>query len=347
MKKMYYVIAAFVLLGGLYYYSAENKKNKELREREDAALFSQASALFKPISSIDFGTTNADMVHLGKYLFFEKKLSNNGNISCNSCHNLANYGVDNLATSPGDDGIQGKRNSPTVFYASLHAMQFWDGRAKDVEEQAGGPILNPVEHNLTSEADVVARIENEELYIDWFRRAFPEEDKPINFANLTKAIGAFERTLNPVSRFDSYLDGDKNALNKQEKKGLSTFMSSGCTTCHNGVALGGQIFQKFGLYTDYWTLTKSKEIDNGLADLTNKDSDKHFFKVPSLRNIENTAPYFHDGSVALLEEAIKHMGKAQTNIDLTDEQVGDIQAFLSSLTADIPKAVQKSPFEDE
>lgn len=344
MKKIYYVFAGLILVAGLCYFNSEADKSKVLRDTEDAALHTQAIALFKPISSVDFGVSNTDMVTLGKYLFFETKLSNKGNISCNSCHNLATYGVDNLATSPGDDGIQGGRNSPTVIYASLHAMQFWDGRAKDVEEQAGGPILNPVEHNLGSEAEVVARIENEELYKEWFAKVFPQESKPISFKNLTKAIGAFERTLNPVSAFDRYLEGDKQALNKQEKKGLTAFMSTGCSTCHNGVALGGQIFQKFGLFADYWTLTKSKNIDKGLGELTKKESDNHFFKVPSLRNIAHTQPYFHDGSVALLEEAIKHMAKAQTNLSLSTDQVDDIKAFLMALSADLPADEKKSPF---
>ncbi|MTG98839.1 MULTISPECIES: cytochrome-c peroxidase [Myroides] len=313
----------------------------------ESELLTKAKTFFQPISSVEYEKLDDNKVALGKYLYFDTRLSGEGNISCNSCHNLETFGVDNKAFSPGDDGSLGGRNSPTVFHASLHKMQFWDGRAKDVEEQAGGPILNPVEHNIKSEKQLIDRIKKIEMYQKMFAEVYQGEADPITFENLTGAIGAFERTLNPESRFDKFLEGDDKALTAQEKKGLEEFISTGCITCHNGVALGGQMFQKFGVYGDYWELTKSKNIDAGLYDLSKKEGEKYMFKVPGLRNIQHTSPYFHDGSIVDLKEAVRIMGKLQSNKELTDEQVNDITAFLESLSCDIEDEVKKSPFEEK
>ncbi|MGG5505251.1 MULTISPECIES: cytochrome-c peroxidase [unclassified Myroides] len=323
----------------------QDKSNAfEFVQKEDGGLFTQAKTFFQPISSVDVPEIDSAKVVLGKYLYFDTRLSKEGNISCNSCHNLNTYGVDNLAFSPGDDGSLGGRNSPTVFHAALHSMQFWDGRAKDVEEQAGGPILNPVEHNIKNERELEERLRQVELYKEQFATVYPSDKQPITFKNITNAIGAFERTLMPASRFDQYLEGDRDALSVQEQKGLETFMTVGCMTCHSGVAMGGQMFQKFGLYGDYWVATKSEKVDKGLADLSNKEAENYFFKVPGLRNIVHTGPYFHDGSVSDLKEAVKIMADLQTNITLTTEQLDDIVAFLGSLSSDIPEEVKKSPF---
>lgn len=325
------------------------KKDKtntfELVQKENNEVYSKAKALFQPISSVELPEVDAAKVALGKYLYFDKRLSKEGNISCNSCHNLNTYGVDNLAFSPGDDGSLGGRNSPTVFHAALHSMQFWDGRAKDVEEQAGGPILNPVEHNIKDERELEQRLRQIDLYKEKFAAVYHTEKEPITFGNITNAIGAFERTLMPASRFDAYLDGDRDALTEQEQKGLDAFIAVGCTTCHSGVAMGGQMFQKFGLYGDYWIETKSEKVDKGLADLSKKETENYFFKVPGLRNIVHTGPYFHDGSVQDLKEAVRIMASLQTNVALTQEQIDDITVFLGSLSSDIPADVKKSPFE--
>lgn len=323
----------------------EQEKATDTSSKENSELLTKANNYFKSLSTVEFEKLDPQKVELGKYLYFDTRLSGDGNISCNSCHNLSTYGVDNLSFSPGDDGSLGGRNSPTVLHASLHGMQFWDGRAKDVEEQAGGPILNPVEHNIKSEKELEERIQKIDLYKDLFGKVYKEEKQPITFGNITNAIGAFERTLNPESRFDKFLDGDQTALTEKEQKGLDTFMSVGCITCHNGVVLGGQMFQKFGVYKNYWELTKSEKIDNGLYDLTKEEVQKYLFKVPGLRNISNTAPYFHDGSVADLKQAIKIMGIVQNNVTLTDEQLDDIAAFLGSLSSDLPESVKKTPFE--
>lgn len=299
----------------------------QIKSVPKSELLEKATTYFKSIHSKEYEEINPNEAQLGKMLYFDKRLSKKENISCNSCHDLNTFGVDNLATSPGDNGTLGARNSPTVFYASLHQMQFWDGRAKDVEEQAGGPILNPVEHNIPSEEYLVNKLKDIEVYQKWFSKVYPDSTDPITYSNITKAIGAFERKLHPSSRFDEYLDGDETAFNDQEKRGLATFMDTGCITCHNGIAVGGQIMQKFGVYTDYWSLTNCDNIDNGLYDLTQKEADKYIFKVPGLRNVAQTAPYLHDGSVESLEKVITIMAKAQNNIDLTAEQIGDIAAF--------------------
>lgn len=307
--------------------SSENKKEK-------SDLMKKATTFFQPISSITYEAISDEKVALGKQLYNDKRLSKNNTISCNSCHQLNNFGVDNLPTSPGDSKELGDRNSPSTFYASFHTSQFWDGRAKDVEEQAGMPILNPIEHGIPDEEYLVNKLRKIEEYQNLFDEIYKEE-QPITFENITNAIGAFERKLYASSRFDEYLDGDEKALNTKEKKGLQAFIDNQCITCHTGVALGGHIKQKFGLFGDYWEMTGSKKIDTGLHQVTGKDSDKYIFKVPSLRNIEKTNPYFHDGSVDDLAQAVKIMGKLQSNKDISEKDVDLIIAFLKTLTADI------------
>ncbi|HLS29217.1 MAG TPA: cytochrome c peroxidase [Flavobacteriaceae bacterium] len=338
-------ILIVLMIGFLF--SCKEKVKEAVQQKDEYELLSDAQTFFQPISSVDMKEPDPEKVELGKYLFFDTRLSGEGNISCNSCHDLNNYGVDNKQFSPGDaPGTIGGRNSPTVFHAALHSMQFWDGRAEDVEEQAGGPILNPLEHNIKDEQQLVDRLKKVELYQELFAKAYTEDEDPISFENLTDAIGAFERTLMPESRFDEYLEGDVSALSEQEKKGLNTFIESGCITCHSGVALGGQMLQKFGLYHDYWKHTESEDVDLGLFEISEKESDKYLFKVPGLRNIVHTEPYFHDGSIDDLAESVRIMGKLQRDIDLSEEEVENITVFFESLSSDIPEDVKKSPFED-
>lgn len=334
----------FLFLCPVFLLSCKNEKTKSVKEDGYEDLYPIATTFFQSISSLELEEPDPKKVNLGKHLFFDTRLSGEGNISCNSCHGLKTYGVDNLRFSPGDaPGTMGGRNSPTVFHAALHKMQFWDGRAADVEEQAGGPILNPLEHNIKDEQQLMNRLKEVELYRELFADAYSVEN-PMTFENLTNAIGAFERTLIPESRFDAYLDGDQEALKPQEKKGMKTFIDSGCITCHSGPALGGQMLQKFGLFHDYWAHTDSEEIDLGLFVISERESEKYFFKVPGLRNIVHTYPYFHDGSVAELDEAVRIMGKLQRNVNLSDTEVNDIIAFLGSLSSDIPDADKESPF---
>jgi len=293
-------------------------------------------ALFKPLPK-DAGTTqypvSPERVALGKKLFNDTLLSKSKKISCNSCHTLSNFGVDNEPTSLGHEGHRGGRNSPSVYNAALHIAQFWDGRAADVEAQALGPILNPGEMAMPDEATVVQRLREDKDYPALFRKAFPSEKEPTTFANVGLAIGAFERTLMTPSRFDSYLSGDDSALTTEEKAGLKTFVATGCGACHNGVTVGGGMYQKLGLVMPYQT------TDLGRFSITKNEADRFVFKVPSLRNSEKTAPYFHDGSVATLEEAVRLMGKHQLGRDLNQEDTASIVTFLRSLTGKLPADV--------
>lgn len=327
------------LLVGLTLFSCKKQEAKEdfsiKPVSEKSELAKKADNFFKSISTVEYTSIPQGKIDLGKKLYFDKALSKNGTISCNSCHNLSTFGVDNQSFSLGDTKQLGGRNSPSVIYASLHAMQFWDGRAKDVEEQAGGPLLNPVEHGIPNKEFLEKKLRAMPEYQTAFKSVFPNDKEPITFANLTNAIGAFERQLLPKSRFDAFLDGAETALNDQEKKGLTAFIDNGCTTCHSGVAIGGQLMQKFGLYGDYTKLTHSKKVDRGLYDRTKKEGDQFVFKVPSLRNSEKTYPYFHDGSVASLQEAIKIMGKLQVNKELSAADASAIEAFIKTLTADV------------
>lgn len=282
---------------------------------------------FEPLpESIIDEQENAALIKLGKMLYLDPRLSVNDKISCNSCHSLSNYGVDNEPTSPGHEGKRGGRNSPTTMNAALHIAQFWDGRASDVEEQALGPILNPVEMGMPNKGDVVKKIKEVDEYKALFAEAFSEEKHPFHYKNIGVAIGAFERTLLTPSRFDDFLKGDEDALNKSEKRGLKKFINMGCATCHNGVVIGGNSYKKIGLVEPYET------SDMGRYEVTKIESDKKVFKVPSLRNITKTAPYFHDGSVETLDEAIKLMAKHQLGKEVGDGFVKDVKAFLGSLT---------------
>lgn len=309
-------------------------------------LHKKASTMFAELPSAainEANPTSEAKVLLGYTLYFDNRLSKDGNISCNSCHNLATFGVDNLPKSPGDDGTLGDRNSPTVLNAALHMAQFWDGRSKDVEEQAGEPILNPVEMAMPDEAFVVERLKGIDGYTELFKNAYPDDADPITYQNLENAIGVFERELLTPARFDKYLAGDASALSTEEKKGLQTFLDQSCITCHMGNMFGANMYQKVGIYAKYQEMTGGEVDDLGRFTVTNNEADKYMFKVPSLRNVAKTGPYFHDGAVESLEEAVKIMAKLELNKDLTDEQAKDIATFLGSLTGDIPDKWKSAP----
>jgi len=355
MKKIYFIIVMVALIS--YGCDKGTKKGDEGKDRfkpqsgesaQEAALLKQAQTLFAALPENADNPDNpvtAPKVKLGKVLYFDNRLSKDQTQSCNTCHNLSAFGVDNESFSEGDDGSMGDRNSPTVLNAALHSTQFWDGRAKDVEEQAGLPVLNPVEMAIPSEKFLVDRLSGVKMYQDMFAAAFPESKKPLTYENIRLAIAAFERTLLTPSKWDDYLKGNTAALSEQEQKGLETFISVGCITCHTGSLIGGNMFQKFGLFGNYWELTGSENIDLGRMKETNNEMDKYMFKVPSLRNIAKTWPYFHDGSVKDLKEAAVIMAKLGLNKDLTEEQADDIVIFLNALTGDLPEDVKKAPAE--
>lgn len=324
-----------------------NEGKRKITQLDDDAFFNElrkdARNFFQSVRTVNQPNFSEAKILLGQKLYYDKRLSKDGNISCNSCHNLNTFGVDNLPTSPGDTDEFGDRNSPTVIYAALHSSQFWDGRAKDVEEQAGMPILNPIEHNIPSEEFLVNRLHKIPSYQKLFKEAFPDEQTPLTFRNIEKAIGAFERQLIPESRFDKWLSGDRNALTEDEKVGMRTFIDKNCVSCHSGVALGGESLQKFGVYGNYWDYTKSERIDKGRYEETQNEDDKFFFKTPSLRNIEMTYPYFHDGSVDSLDQAVRIMHRLQNNKYMNDKEVESIVTFLKSLTADVEDRFKRSP----
>jgi cytochrome c peroxidase len=302
-----------------------NEVNGSDHKKLDKIILKQ---FFEPLpASIIDEKKNAALIKLGKKLYLDPRLSVNDQISCNFCHRLDNFGVDSQSTSPGHEGKRGGRNSPTTMNAALHIAQFWDGRAKDVEEQALGPIMNPIEMGMPSEAAVVDKLKKIEEYKDLFAEAFKDEKDPFQYKNVGKAIGAFERTLLTPSRFDDFLKGDEKALNDVEKRGLQKFIEIGCANCHNGVVIGGNSYKKIGLVEPYNT------TDMGRFDITGLEIDRKVFKVPSLRNITKTGPYFHDGSVATLDDAIVEMAEHQLGREVDPEFVNDVKAFLGSLTS--------------
>lgn len=307
----------------------------------EPSLLEKSKQLFKPLPSQFDSKDNPitkEKVELGRQLYFEKRLSKNQDKSCNSCHLLSKYGVDGEPTSEGHKKQRGDRNSPSVFNAGGHFVQFWDGRAATLEDQAKGPVLNPVEMAMADEASVVKVLKSIPGYAPLFKKAFPANAEPITYDNMAKAIGAFERTLVTPSRFDKFLSGDEKALNDAEKKGLALYLDTGCTACHMGPAFGGEMYQKLGLVKPVVGLK-----DQGRFAITKKDSDKFFFKVPSLRNVEKTGPYLHDGSKATLEETVAFMGEYQLGKQLKKEEVDSLTAFLKTLTGDVPKAWLQEP----
>ncbi len=277
-------------------------------------------------------------IDLGRSLFHETRLSKNRNLSCNSCHDLAHHGVDGLSVSIGTDGNAGARNSPTVLNAASHFSQFWDGRAGSIEDQAKMPVLNPAEMAMSNGAAVVDRLKQSPAYVAAFRAAFPSESDPMTWDNVASCIGAFERTLVTPGRWDRYLTGDKNALTEPEKEGLRTFLNVGCMVCHTGPLLGASMFERAGV-VEPWP----NQSDTGRFRVTGLEADRMMFKVPSLRNVEYTAPYFHDGSAATLTEAVHTMGKHQLGLDLTPAEADSIVTWLKSLSSDVPANLAEPP----
>lgn len=296
-----------------------------------AELRTKALAIMEPLPDKMPGAEKDTpaMIELGRKLYFEKRMSINGTQSCNDCHKVdQNFaGVDNEPTSPGAQGKRGDRNSPTTLNAGFHFAQFWDGRAKTLEEQAKGPVLNPVEMAMPTEVEVIKRLSEDKDYPKLFKAAFPSEPKPINYDTFARAIAAFERTLITRDRFDDFLKGDDKALTVKELKGLNLFLTTGCTTCHTGPTIGGNMYQKIGIIHPY-----ANKKDLGRIAITNEEWDELRFKVPSLRNVALTWPYFHDGNVAQLNEAVRQMAYMQLGKELTTDEVEALSAFLSSLS---------------
>ncbi|MFB3829398.1 MAG: cytochrome-c peroxidase [Bryobacteraceae bacterium] len=298
-------------------------------------------ALFAPLPDTipaKAGGPVPERVALGRMLYYEPRLSKNQKISCNTCHDLNNFGVDGHPTSDGHKGQKGDRNSPTVYNAAAQFVQFWDGRSPDVEDQAKGPVVNPVEMAMGSEKDVVSVLKSMPEYVAAFKKAYPEAKDPVTFANMADAIGTFERGLITPSRWDKFLKGDRAALTEEEKAGFKAFNAQGCQACHAGALLGGNLYQRIGAMKRY-----PDESDPGRYKVTKVESDRFVFKVPTLRNIEKTGPYFHNGKVETLEDAIVRMSEYQLGKQPDSADVKSIAAFLRALTGEVPAEYIKQP----
>lgn len=287
-------------------------------------------------------------VELGKTLWFDPRLSVNGTVSCNSCHNVMGAGEDGRPVSVGVGGQLGGVGSPTVWNAAYNTVQFWDGRAASLEEQAKGPLTNPKEMGMKDHDMVVARINRLPGYVAMFKRAFPKDQNPVNIDNTAKAIAAFERTLiTPNSPFDKYHRGNKKALNAQQIRGMKLVEEVGCTSCHTGPNFNGEgLKMGEGNYQPFPQIPGSKydrqyklTEDLGRYNVTKNKEDRNKWRVPTWRNVALTAPYFHNGEVKTLDEAVRVMAKTQLDLDLKDDQVADIVAFLGALTGEFPKIV--------
>ncbi len=303
-------------------------------EKELTDLQERALTFTEPLTAdafLDGMNRSEELIDLGKMLFYEPRLSKSGLISCNTCHNMATFGVDQLPVSIGHMWQKGPRNAPTVLNAALHTTQFWDGSEPDVESQALMPILDELEMAATRE-HVLAVLQSMPEYVERFQHAFPDQDDPLVYENVGVAIGAFERILLTPSRFDNFLRGDANALTSAEIRGLRTYIDTGCHSCHGGPALGGRTFSMFQTPAEL----ASGESDLGRFDVTGNELDRHVFKVPSLLNITKTYPYFHDGSEWSLAETVRVVARDMLERELTAEEVADIVVFLGALTGEIP-----------
>lgn len=310
------------------------------------ALLQQARTVFKKLPG-NFGDRDhpiaPERVALGRALFFDPRWSVDQNVSCATCHNPALYGTDARPKSIGVKAKQHPRNAQTVLNVAGDISANWRGDRKDVEDQAIVAAIGPLSTGHADHGGWIRQIKAIGGYLAMFQRAFPNEAEPITPTNLSLAIGAYERTLVTPAPFDSYLDGKIPALTPQARAGLRTFMTVGCAACHNGAGVGGAMYQKFGLLMDYWKATGSTVIDKGRIDITKNDADLHVFKVPGLRNVAMTAPYFHDGSVASLPDAVRIMARVQLGKTLSDEEVRNIVAFLKSLTGTLPNDFARVP----
>ena len=315
-------------------------------ETDDKELLKQAQALFqslpKDMATPEYPVTK-ERVTLGRSLFFDTRFSIDGNLGCVTCHQPGLYGTDGRPRSIGVKGRPHPRHAPTVLNAPLQFVIHWRGDRIDAEDQVAQSLLSPITSGQPDEAALLARVNGIAGYAPLFKAAFPTDADPVTRKNMALAIGAFERTLVTPTRFDDYLKGNVEALSAGERAGLAKFIEMGCVACHNGPGVGGGMYQKFGVAEDYWKATRSDPIDKGRAEVTNNDADLYMFKVPSLRNVTMTPPYFHDGSVATLPDAVKVMARVQLGATLEGKDLTDIVTFLASLTGPLPPDFATSP----
>ena len=311
---------------------------------DDTALLKQAREIFKPLPSVVRSPEppTPARVELGRMLFFDPRLTIDANMSCSSCHQPALYGSDGRSRSIGVRQRPHPRHAPTVLNAALNIIH-WRGDRDSLEDQVAKALTSPITSGQPDAEAVVERLSRIPGYTSLFEAAFPDEPNPIRADNVPNAISAFERTLLTPSPFDAYLAGNTSALTPMARAGLEKFINTGCIACHEGVGVGGSVYRKFGLVEDYWKATGSEPIDKGRFDVTKDPEDLYVFRVPSLRNVAKTPPYFHDGSVATLPEAIKVMARVQLGATLNDADTRDIAGFLESLTGELPANFAAAP----
>jgi cytochrome c peroxidase len=313
---------------------------------EDTALLKQAQGIFEPLpkdmATAEFPITR-ERVELGRSLFFDPRLTIDANMSCSSCHQPALYGTDGLPKPTGVKQRAHPRHTPTNLNAGTSFVIHWRGDRTNLEDQVFQALTSPITSGQPDEKAVFDRLARIPGYPPLFKAAFPDDPQPITLRNIATAIGAYERTLVTPSPFDAYLAGNQEALSPAAKAGLEKFINTGCVACHNGVGVGGGMYQKFGVVEDYWKATDSDPIYKGRFDVTKDPNDLYVFRVASLRNVAMTPPYFHDGSVAALSDAVKVMARVQLGVSLNDADTGDIVAFLQSLTGELPTNFATAP----
>ncbi len=306
---------------------------------DDQDLLNRANQVFGPLPETmqsDQNPITPAKVKLGKILFYELRISVDGTVSCAKCHPISLYAADGLKKARGNNCKENPRNAPTIFNAATQISEHWIGNRTSVEDQAKQAVTGPPAFGMPSYESVEKILRGMKGYVDLFHEAFPGEKEPVTIDNFAKAIGAFERTLVTPAPFDAFMKGNAGALTERQKKGLKTFLDTGCMTCHFSSFIGGQMYQKFGVFEPYGKYTKSEKVDEGRFAVTKSESDKYLFKVPVLRNVAMTPPYFHDGSVSSLEQAVWIMAKIQLGKELSKQQTGEIVSFLESLTGRIP-----------
>ena len=312
----------------------------------EEALLKQAKTIFGPLPQVMTFKKNPitpQKVQLGKILFYETRISVDGTVSCARCHPIGLYAADGLRKAVGNNCKINPRNAPTILNAAGQISAHWVGNRADVEDQARQSVIGPPSFGMPSYEAVENKLKEIRGYTDLFEKAFPGEANPITVDNFAKSVGAFERTLVTPSAFDAFVKGDRSALKALQKRGLKAFMEIGCMTCHSSAYFGGQMYEEFGVVEPYWKYTKCDPIDEGRYAVTKSEADKYVFKVPVLRNVEKTAPYFHDGSVGKLENAVWIMAKIQLGKDLDKTQVEEVVTFLKCLTGKIPEDALRVP----
>ena len=315
-------------------------------EAADPDLRTQARVIFKSLPrdmAIPDGPLAPAQVTLGRMLYFETRASVDGTVSCARCHQPALFGTDALPKAVGAEHRPNPRNAPTVLNAAIQFVQHWRGDRTSVEDQATKALIAPPSFGNPTYESAMAKLKAIPGYLPLFAQAFPGQADAVTADNWGKAIGAYMRTLVTPSPFDAFLAGDDRALSPAAQAGLRTFVQVGCVGCHNGVGVGGATYQRFGLVEDYWKATGSTSIDKGRFDVTKSPADMYVFKVPTLRNVAMTPPYFHDGSVPTLPAAVRVMGRVQLGRTLTDGELADIVAFLESLTGQLPHDFLTAP----